>query len=256
MKIMTFNLRVHVASDGDNAWPYRIQEAAEAIKQANADVVGTQEGTNAMLQDLHAQLPAYSWVGISRTGELDGEYCAVFYRTDKLKPVESGHFGLSEQPEQLGHMSWNTACPRMCTWVKLREANGQEWIVYNTHLDHVSAEARTSGVRLIADRMKQSAALGGIIPAVLTGDFNCEPDSDVVACLNELGLVNAYASLEDPADIGRTFHAFQGGEEGEPIDYIWVTPNASVASVQVDRRTYNGRYPSDHYPVTAEISPR
>ncbi|WP_308635032.1 endonuclease/exonuclease/phosphatase family protein [Paenibacillus silvisoli] len=252
MKIMSFNLRVNVESDGGNAWPNRIQEAAEAIKQANATVIGTQEGTYSMLQELHAQLPGYSWLGISRTGEQDGEYCAIFYRHDLVEPLESGHFGLSEKPEQLGYMSWNTACPRMCTWVKLRETSGQEWILYNTHLDHISSEARTNGIRLIVDRMKQSSAVGGSIPAVLTGDFNCEPDSDVIACLNdELGLINAYSTL---TRVGRTFHDFKGGEAGEPIDYIWATPNVSFTAVHIDRNTYNGRYPSDHYPVAAELA--
>ncbi|SFS56586.1 endonuclease/exonuclease/phosphatase family protein [Paenibacillus sp. BC26] len=255
MKIMTFNLRVHVESDGNNAWPNRIQEAAEAIKQADADVVGTQEGTAAMLQDLQALLPDYRWLGISRTGQLEGEYCAIFYRHASFEPVESGHFGLSEIPEQLGYSSWNSAYPRMCSWTKLRQPDGAEWVVFNTHLDHISAEARTNGVKLIVERMKQSSALAGDIPAVLTGDFNCGPDSDVIEALNELELVNAYTSLAGDA-VGLTFHDYRGGDEGVPIDYIFVTPNAQVLNVHIDRNQYNGRFPSDHYPVVATVERR
>lgn len=248
LNLMTFNLRVHVLEDGDNAWPNRIAGAAEAIKQASADIVCTQEGTPAMLRDLQAMLPDYRSIGTSRSSGTEDECCAIFYKQDVVTLIESGHFGLSEHPEQLGYMSWDTACPRMCTWVKFGNREGKEWIVYNTHLDHVSHEAREKGIELILSRMNGS---NNLIPVMLTGDFNCEPSSRTIELIDESGLISAFSVLEEP--LSRTYHAYQGGDTGSPIDYIYVSKAARISSATIDRSLYNGRYPSDHYPITAAI---
>ncbi|REE78902.1 endonuclease/exonuclease/phosphatase family metal-dependent hydrolase [Paenibacillus taihuensis] len=250
LHIMTFNLRVHVLDDGDNAWPNRIAEAAEAIKHAQADIVCTQEGTPSMLRDLQELLPEYRSLGASRSSGTEDECCAIFYKSDVVTLKESGHFGLSEHPEQLGYMSWDTACPRMCTWAKFSNREGGEWIVYNTHLDHVSEEARQKGIQLILSRMNSARIQ---LPAMLTGDFNCEPESSVIELINEAGLTSAFSVLDEP--LSRTYHAFQGGDTGSPIDYIYVSQNTRLVSCVIDRSLYNGRYPSDHYPITAAVIP-
>lgn len=50
--------------------------------------------------------------------------------------------------------------------------------------------------------------------------------------------------------VGRTFHDFEGGIDGEPIDYIFATPDVEMLRTAVDRWQRDGAYPSDHYPVT------
>ncbi|QHW34684.1 endonuclease/exonuclease/phosphatase family protein [Paenibacillus rhizovicinus] len=252
LNIMTFNLRIHVLGDGDNAWPNRVTGAADAIRQSNADIVCTQEGSIAMLQDLQRLLPDYRWLGVSRGGAADDEYCAIFYKQASLEPIESGHFSLSENPEQLGLKSWDAGCPRMCTWAKFVGKDDAAWFVYNTHLDHLSEQARDNGIQLILARMKDHAQRSPL-PFVLTGDFNCEPSSNVIALVEQAGFQSAYSVIEEPH--GRTYHAYEGGESGYPIDYIFVSPNARIASAFIDRNIYNGRYPSDHYPVLAVVSP-
>lgn len=249
--MLTFNLRVHVEQDGENAWPHRVEAAAEAVHASRADIVCTQEGKLAMLKDLQEQLPEYAWLGEGRSNGADDEYCAVFYLRESFQVMESGTFGLSERPDQLGFMSWQTACPRICTWARLQHKDGQSWLIFNTHLDHISEEARREGARLIVQRMEQiSGALG--IPAVLCGDFNCEPDSEAIRILEQAGMRSVYSALRERP--GRTFHGFHGGESGEPIDYIFVQAQVGIVSANVDRSLYGGRYPSDHYPVGARIT--
>jgi endonuclease/exonuclease/phosphatase family metal-dependent hydrolase len=248
LTVMSFNLRIHVEEDGENAWPNRIEAAANAIIASGAAVVGTQEGSLPMLETLSALLPDYEWIGEGRLGGLEGEFCAIFYQSSLLKPIESGTFGLSERPEQLGFMSWDTACPRICTWIKLQQEDGLEYLIFNTHLDHISEEARIKGATLIMDRMNMDAATS----AILTGDFNCEPESKTIGILNQAGLHHTYNALNESAP-GCTYHGFIGGDDGEPIDYIFVTPHIRILSAQVDTHKYNGRYPSDHYPITADL---
>lgn len=250
--VMTFNLRINVKQDGANSWPNRILEAAEVIKESGASVICTQEGSYSMLKDLEVLLPEYAWIGQGRMGGHEDEHCAIFFHRNSLEVVNSGTFGLSEYPEQIGTKSWDTSCPRICTWIQLQKPDGQLCCIFNTHLDHMSSEAREKGIQLIVERMDTMRSDSGI-PAVLAGDFNSNPDSDVIRYLNEMGLHNAFSIVEERAAV-RTYHGFDGGETGEPIDYIFVTKEIRIESVHINRKKYNGRYPSDHYPVSVLLT--
>ncbi|WP_258525538.1 endonuclease/exonuclease/phosphatase family protein [Paenibacillus sp. YN15] len=257
LKAMTFNLRVMVEADGDNAWTRRIHAAAQAVLHEQPDILCTQEGRYGMLKDLQAELPGYRWIGEGRRGGREDEHCTIFYNTANWLPEEAGHFSLSEQPETLGTLSWNTACPRMCTWVRLRSLrNGQNIAVFNTHLDHISQEAQIKGMELIRHRMERLKQASPETPLILAGDMNVEPEHPVIRGLEQAGYRNAYAVLPPgprESKPGRTFHGFRGGVDGLPIDYIFTSPECVVEAVRVDRHRYEGRYPSDHYPVCAVL---
>ncbi len=257
-KAMTFNLRIMAESDGDNVWTRRVGAAAQAVLREQPDILCTQEGRYGMLQDLQAELPGYRWIGEGRRGGREDEHCAVFYDKAKWELLEAGHFSLSKEPEVLGTLSWDTACPRMCTWLRLRGVEtGLEIAVFNTHLDHISQEAQIKGMELIRRRLESFRKSAPETPLLLAGDLNVEPDHPVILGLEQAGYRNAYAVLPPgPPERrpGRTFHDFQGGEDGLPIDYIFASPGVRTEAVWVDRGRYDGRYPSDHYPVCAVLS--
>ena len=48
-----------------------------------------------------------------------------------------------------------------------------------------------------------------------------------------------------------TFNAFRGETTGERIDAILVSPSWRVRSADILHTERNGRYPSDHFPITA-----
>jgi endonuclease/exonuclease/phosphatase family metal-dependent hydrolase len=55
----------------------------------------------------------------------------------------------------------------------------------------------------------------------------------------------------DAAEVG-TFSGFKpGATGGEKIDHILVSPSAEVLEATIDRESTEGRYPSDHFAVTA-----
>lgn len=212
-----------------------------------------------MLQDLERELPEYGYAGTGREGGNEGEHCAIFYLKSQITVQDTGQFWLSEEPEKPGSKSWDSSLPRICTWAQLRWIDtGEQCIVYNTHLDHVGQTARENGMKLIWRRM-QAHVEDMNLPAILTGDFNAYPDNPVVRFLRgELALDAQRAKLKDAystlSQIGRTAHEFKGGTEGQPpIDYIFVTPEVEVLSVEIDRRQVDGGYPSDHYPIIAQV---
>lgn len=245
--VMTFNLRMNTSDDGENAWPYRKDKAAQVIKDHEPLLIGIQEGFHSMLVDIEAAVPHYAIIGEGREGGKKDEYSAILYDKDKLDLIEHDQFWLSETPEVVGSSSWESACPRICTWArfKLKDDQSQEILAFNTHLDHVSQEAREKGIELILEKAKKDIAAN--VPVILTGDFNVEPTNPVVNQIEEAGLLRIKTE-------GRTFHNFKGGREGEPIDYIFTSKAIQVKESEVERAAFDGVYPSDHYPVVARLS--
>ena len=256
--MMTFNLRCNTPSDGDNAWPNRIERAADMIKEHDPIVVGTQEGYFSMLTELQEQLEEYAWVGMGRFGGSDDEHNAIFYKKDRLEAVEQGHFWLSETPDEAATKSWGSYFPRMCSWVAFRDVDtGKSFTVFNTHLDHYSQEARDNGAKVIWSYISQHTHRS--TPLIVMGDFNSAPADQPIRFLKGLTaeegpqgwLTDAYSVYEGV--VGQTAHSFQGGTDGEPIDYIFGSPQVKILETIVDRRQIRGAYPSDHYPVVAKI---
>ena len=86
-------------------------------------------------------LQGYDSVITFRDESTFSEGCPVFYRTDLYDLIDKGSFWLSETPEKMSK-DWDSACYRICSYVILKEKQtGLEFVVFNTHLDHVSEEA-------------------------------------------------------------------------------------------------------------------
>jgi endonuclease/exonuclease/phosphatase family metal-dependent hydrolase len=258
LKVMTFNFRVNVPQDGENAWPNRIDAVAKTIMESKASIIGTQEVLPSMLSDIEGRLKEFAWIGEGRRGGKNDEMNVIFYKRDEFEIVNQGTFWLSETSEVVASQSWNSSLPRICTWAELRSNNGEKLYFFNTHLDHVSEEARVKGARVIVEKML-SKAEHSKLPIILTGDFNTEPDSEVISYFKEVSICNRtmnnsynkiYEIGEQP---GCTFHEFKGGEAGEPIDYIYTTSDIKIKEVKVNKERVDGRYPSDHYPVEAVL---
>ncbi|TBL71401.1 endonuclease/exonuclease/phosphatase family protein [Paenibacillus thalictri] len=261
MKItmMTFNLRTSRAQDGGNAWHLRSGQAAEMVRQHNPLFFGTQEAQPDMLDDLQS-LTEYRWIGEGRMGDGQDEHCAIFFKKDELEVLEHNTFWLSEHPEVPGSISWDSSFPRICTWAHFRHSStGTELLFFNTHLDHRGQQAREQGIRIICERISEQLAAKQL-PVILSGDFNSTPDNPVIRLLRgelesqkaPVRMTDAYSVKDGP--LGTSFHTdYCGCTEGEPIDYIFVTPDLQVSAVEIDRRMIDGRYPSDHYPVVAGL---
>lgn len=257
LRVMSFNLRVHVPSDGDNAWPYRKNMVADTIKNHKPIIVGTQEGRYAMLEDLDGLLPEYNRIGEGRAGYRSGdegldECCAILYDPLRVSLIDQGQFWLSETPDEPSGRAWDADYPRFCTWAKFAsiETPSDQFYLFNTHFDHVGAQAREQSAKLI---LRQIGSIIGdsSIPFIVTGDLNCHPEDQAIRTLSA-ELRNACAVHGQEAEL--TFHDFQGGATGEPIDYIFSSKDAVIEEAAVLRTSQNGRYPSDHYPVIAEVS--
>ena len=254
LSVMTFNMRYDNPEDGQNNWRFRRERIAGVIKAQEVDVLGTQELLSNQFNDLSGLLTGYQGVGVGRLdGAESGEYCAVFFRKDRFTLLDSGTFWLSETPEVVGSLGWDGACERIATWVVLRDRDGRELFFIDTHLDHVGQVARDEGVSLL---MKRIETLSGGRPVILTGDFNSEPGSSVVAHVQKDGVLrDAKAIAAQRSGTDWSFSDFGQIPEAERplLDYIFVSGDIEAVRYEVLPDTFDGGYVSDHAPVMAVV---
>lgn len=80
------------------------------------DIFGSQEVLDGQLHDMLAQLPDYDYIGVGRDdGKTQGEYAPVFYKKERFRLLDEGHFWLSEITDR-PNKGWDAALPRICTW--------------------------------------------------------------------------------------------------------------------------------------------
>lgn len=251
---MTFNMRYDNPDDGENNWRFRRERVARAIGENRVDIFGAQELLAGQLEDLKGLLPGYAEVGVGREdGAEAGEFNPVFYRADRFELLDWGTFWLSETPETPGSKGWDGACERLATWTVLRDADGRELFFINTHLDHMGEEARREGVSLLTQRID---SLCGGRPVVLTGDFNAEPESEVIAHVVESGrLRHTREAAGERSGAMWSFSDFGQIPEAERqlIDYVFVDDGFDVRSYRVLPDTLGGGYLSDHAPVLVKL---
>ena len=102
--------------------------------------------------------------------------------------------------------------------------------------------------------MVSDFALSFDMPTVLTGDFNLKKNTELYNGIIETGLKDSQDISADTM-YGKTYHAYEGGTEGEPIDFIFINDEvASVSKYKIVRSMYGGKYSSDHYPIYADMT--
>jgi endonuclease/exonuclease/phosphatase family metal-dependent hydrolase len=249
-RVATFNIRCPI-DKGENAWTCRVERVRALIKGHGFDLVGLQEATSNQIDDLLSE--GWAYVGVGRDdGKRGGEASCIFYKKDRFEVRAADTFWLSETPSVPGSKSWNTGCTRVCTWARMADRKtGREFFFFNTHLDHMSKEAREKGMSLILARMTRLAQGR---PVLLTGDMNATPGTEPIK--------RAAAVLYEAVKLTRTPHAgpvatsngfkFDRVPTAE-IDHIFVSGGVTVLTHATFDDSQNKLYPSDHFPVAADV---
>lgn len=252
LKVMTYNIR-YASPLGANSWPVRRPLVQQLIESHSPDILGTQEGLYHQLKDLEKDLKAYRWIGLGREGGSRGEFMAVFYKLDRLEPIEYDHYWLSDTPDVIGSATWGNTVRRMVTWVKFRDlAVKQDFYFVNTHFDHQVENARRKSAELLLERTKK---LGTNLPVIVTGDFN-SPAGASGAYETLVGpekFSDSFDSVKRTTDRTQTFNGFHypAPKEGARIDWILFRGPIQPLEIEIDDFAEESQYPSDHFPVIA-----
>lgn len=255
---MTFNIRTRTVIDALNHWNHRKGFVADTIAGNAADIVGLQEVKSSQLKYIQSRLPQYGVYAIGRSnGKRGGESCPVLYRKDRFELIDSGTFWFSDTPSIPGSKDWGNLPPRICSWVHLvDDQTGVGLYVYNLHLDNFSQNSREKSVELL---MEKIAARQTNEPFIIMGDFNMETQNTAMRWLNQIGIarprvasIDVWQSIHLDRRVG-TRHGFKGHFSGPHIDHIRLGPGLQPMDARIDSQSRNGRYPSDHFPVVANI---
>jgi endonuclease/exonuclease/phosphatase family metal-dependent hydrolase len=249
LRVMTFNVRLPMASDGPERWEARRDLFVWTIREQHPDVFGTQELYKEQGDYVVSKLPGYTWFGMGRKGNDGDEHMGVFYRRDTLRVLQSGNFWLSDTPDVPGSITWGNIFPRMVTWAKFQTKDGRSFVLYDTHLPYREQDEAIRE-RCAALLLKRIGELPANEPFVLTGDFNTDPESGVHRMMTE-HLQDAWLVALHRSGPEKTFHNFTGTPD-QRIDWILVR-GFEVEDVRTVT-THDGKlYPSDHFPVVTEL---
>ena len=257
---MSFNIRFASPTDGDNRWELRRSSVADMVRKFDGDFVGLQEVLPEQLAFLKQSLPSYGCISRSRDADpTRGEAGPIFYHDDRwsLDTLQHGTFWLSPTPTIAGSTGWWSGLPRIVTWARfVDKKTGCGVYVYNTHFSHFSLWARLRSGMLLARRIAQRAHPE---PVIVTGDFNGGETSLAIEYLkgrlpgNPVRLIDTFRAVHPLEWFAGTYHAFRGVRIGPKIDYIFTLPGADVRRADIVRDRPTPRYPSDHFPVIADL---
>lgn len=251
-KVASYNVRLPSSEDvgTGNAWDIRKEHVAGLMLRHEFDIVGIQEPYQITIDDLDKLMPNYNKV----TGPYaTRSFLAIYYKKELFEMLNSGHFWLSETPD-IPSKGWDSDEKRICQWAKFKhKGSKREFYYFNTHFYWKLVTARKNSGPLVARKIEEIA---GNTPVIFVGDLNSRPTESQVQRIKVL-LNDASVVTQTPRK-GPENTGFPGGVfEGEPhtrIDYIFVSKNIKVLDYTVHDDKYgDGRYPSDHLPISSNI---
>ncbi|MCQ2471225.1 MAG: endonuclease/exonuclease/phosphatase family protein [Clostridia bacterium] len=246
IRAVTFNLRC--TGFGKTSIAYRAPLLVSQLKEIDADSMGFQEANLRWMTYLEKNLEDYDYVGVARSdGRVLGEFSPVFYKKDKYTAVDWGTFWLSKTPEKAGSKDWGSNNVRLCTWALLEnKQTGERYVHLNTHLDHVSPEARENQMKVLLTKVNEFV---GKYPIVLTGDFNDTVGSPMYTEVTKV--LNDSCLIAPVTEDKNTYHNY--GEKNAKIDFIFVSDDVTPLVYHVIDDKVNDAYLSDHYGIYVDI---
>ena len=263
-KIVTANIRVALPEDDAKGlgWGDRKEFCIKVLKAQKADIIGFQEVLKVQADDLKKAFPDYMLLGFDgpemdthKTGYHGVAKNPILFKKSRYELNGAGTYWLSETPNIGGSLAWETARARHANYLRLKDnKTGTEFRIVNTHLDHITQAAREKQVEAI---MKECEQYPDDFIQILTGDFNAGVANAVGALLKKDGWKDSYAAIHGENDPGFTGHAFKGDDfpkPGRKIDFIFSKGDVTALDSKIIKDQLNGKYPSDHYFVSAELS--
>lgn len=256
MNVMSYNIRLGSANDGENNWEIRKEKVTDLLNYYEASFIGLQEVQKFQLDFILMKSPNYDCIGLPREAGEFAEYSCILYNKKEFKLIEQKTIWLSKTPDSVSK-GWDAACHRIVTYglFKNKKSGKQFWIV-NTHFDHEGKVARLESAKMIV-KLVTDLKTKKQVPIIITGDFNATLKEDSVQLLSQSLHEASAVSETKPYGEKATWNAFDFKTKLEKqIDYIFFD---KISSIKVRKFItindfYDFKYPSDHLPIMATFS--
>lgn len=251
MKIMTLNLNFCESKHG--AWPVRKELIVQAVVRQAPDLLAFQavrkdparDGGADQATQLAKRLSDFTHVAfVAATRRADGtEDGSAFLSKVPFAKVE--HYLLSA-----GIVPPEEAEDRAQRIILHARIDSPDLSIFNSHYSWVYPQA-ASNVNEALAYMRQTHG-----PALLVGDLNTVPESDLMQRLTAEGWTDVWAHLR-PHDPGYTFESYRPDRR---IDYVWARSQALswVTAIEVVKEQPNtsGARLSDHVGLVVTLDDR
>ena len=284
VRAVSYNIRCYGAweTDSTNKWVNRSADLINLVKNIDADVIGFQEVDPEQMSELKSSLKDYEIIGKHREADNTQRATPVAYRKSRFTKIDGGTFWLSTTPNVQGSKDlgdgYISSDPETCSWVVLKDkATGGVFSFMCTHLDWLNAELRRRNMAILLSKV--DALLTAGIPTVVVGDMNAKETEECILAATAVLQDSLLASKTTPTGPWRTYNAWtwKTGEVsnadalanysaqersnnesilgGKRIDFIFSSFGTEVEAFATrnDARPGTEYYPSDHYPIVADL---
>ena len=240
LKVISFNIRCCDDKDG-HAISERAPRLAAATEPYDADVIGIQEYKPRWEEHFEKYFgKAYEIYNVYRD-DAKPESTPILWKKDKFNCLDKGCFWLSDTPEVMSDGWDDLGYKRVFEYVILEDKeSGEKFTFMNTHYGF-GDDCQIKSTRLIC---RYASSLSDY-PTFVTGDFNMTPSYAAYKLMTEnLTDVNAVTAKETRA----TFHGYAPEKHPDShIDFCFVNDKVRPLHYEIIDKTYDGKYPSDHY---------
>ena len=235
-------------------WETRKVSLDSAFKAINPDIIGFQEMESFARGDDGSVNLARDWLLAQNPGHAagaSGDWRSfpsqpIFYRADRFTLLDQGWFFFSDTPDVIHSRTFDGSYPAFASAVRLRDSDGTIVNVVNVHFEYKSGTNRLKSAQLVADRMAPLIVAGERV--ILLGDLNALRGSRTAQILKDVGFTFL------PVNVS-TYHVNRGLNLFGAIDHIALAgPVTPLGLPHVQRRKFDGGWPSDHYAVVADVT--
>lgn len=251
----SFNIHYVSPRQEKMIWEDRRDAVVEALRLGNPDIIGFQEmetfvggqwnQENKQLEWIKEHFPRYAVTSFGDPRVYPSTQ-PILYRRDRFEALDQGFFFFSPAPDQIYSRPWKGRFPAFCSWSRLHDkTTDRNFYFYNLHFDYSSLRNRLNSATLVAERIaSRDHNEDGVI---VIGDFNAPRFFRPVRIVAEAGLTVAETR-------GSTFHFNRGINIQPAIDHALYSKEFEYRSTRVIRDSFDGKWPSDHYPLFVTLS--
>ena len=254
LKVMSYNVLFNFEKEGRD--PSFTVDLAATIREQSPDIFGTQENTAKMHEKCLSKLEEYTCFkgDIYIDSDARGNY--VYWKTDKFNVIEAGHRYMSDTPTVRSKYEKSREYRGFNYLFLESKKTEKRFLFLNLHADY-RADDGTRALQLKAVNTFLKDEKWKNVPAIVVGDFNSTAEqtsiSSFLADNPRIGMTSEIAEVK--GDIGPTLVEGAFTQRIPYVfDYIFVTKDLiSTKYYSAIDNVKNGKYPSDHLPVVAEI---